>query len=194
MKQGDNTRQHIIDVANELFYHQGYSNTSFANIVDKTGLSKGNITYHFKNKKTILEEIVNKRLTDIDDLLHEWNEEIGHPVSRLMRFCEMLVSEQDDIKSYGCPMGTLTGEFSKNDPELYSIALPMFQRFRGWLKQQYRLLNCTPKQADEKAFELLSRVQGIAVVTHAFKDKAFLNREIGKLKDFIRYEYGGASC
>lgn len=183
MKQGESTRLHIINVANELFYQQGYSSTSFSDIVDRTGLSKGNITYHFKNKKTILEAIVNKRIADIYKLLKGWDEESNKPEKRLIRFCEMLINEQDNLKDYGCPMGTLTGEFSKNAPELYEITLPMFQCFRDWLNKQYMLLGYSSIDADEKAMELLSRVQGISVITHVFKDKKFLNREIEKLKN-----------
>jgi len=182
MKQGDKTRQYIIKVANELFYHKGYNSTSFANIVEKTGLSKGNITYHFKNKQTILEGIVNKRMTDINNLLQKWDEEISDPSKKLMRFCDMLINEQDNLMNYGCPMGTLTGEFSKNEPELYNITLPMFRCFRDWLVQQYLHLNYPFIQADEKAMELLSRVQGISVINHVFKDKECLTREIEKLK------------
>ncbi len=38
--------------------------------------------------------------------------------------------------------------------------------------------------------ELLSKVQGIAVLTHVFKDEDFLHGEIEKLKNLIRTEYG----
>ena len=186
MKQGDKTRQEILNAANNLFYHQGYSGTSFSDIVEKTGLSKGNITYHFKNKASILEAIVNSRLTGIDNLLSTWNQEIDHPVTRLERFCDMLLNEAENLQNFGCPMGTLTGELAKNSPDLYEIALPMLNRFRIWLTGQYQSLGLTPKRADEQAMELLASVQGISVMTHVFKDRVFLEREIKKLKRQLR--------
>jgi len=185
MKHGNKTKQRILNEANKLFYHQGFNATSFSNIVDATGLSKGNITYHFKNKQEILNGIVEARLVDIDKLVIAWNNEFPSPVSRLVRFCEMLLDEQDNLKQYGCPMGTLTGEFSKNQPALYQITLPMFKRFQS--------LNFSYEQANENALELLSRVQGIAVITHVFKDEKFLNKEISKLKDEIINRYDGSS-
>ena len=190
MKQGNKTKSRILAAANKLFYQQGFNSTSIANIVDKTGLSKGNITYHFKSKQAILEGIIKQRLTDIDELLIEWDEEDFTPLDRLKRFCDMLLDEQDNLKHYGCPMGTLTGEFSKNQPILYQISLPMFERFRSWLTQQFLLLNYPLEEADENAMQLLSRAQGISVITHIFKDKEFLNKEIIKLKDAIQEEYG----
>ena len=191
MKHGNKTKLRILNEANMLFYQQGFNATSFSNIVDATGLSKGNITYHFKNKQAILNGIVESRLADIDDLLIAWNNEFSSPINRLVRFCEMLLDEQDNLKQYGCPMGTLTGEFSKNQPALYQIALPMFKRFQSWLIEQFILLDFSSEQANENSLELLSRVQGIAVITHVFKDKKFLNKEISKLKDEIQNRYDG---
>lgn len=189
MKQGDKTRLYIINTADDLFYHQGYSNTSFANIVDKTGLSKGNITYHFNSKKNILKAIIEKRTANIEQLLATWDQAHSDPLLRLIYFCDMLVTEQEDLKRYGCPIGTLTSEFSKNEPELYHITLPLFQSFRHWLKQQFLLLNYSAIQADEKGMALLARAQGIAILTHAFKDKDFLTREIDKLKNLLKTDH-----
>ena len=189
MKHGNKTKLRIINEANKLFYQQGYNATSFSNIVDATGLSKGNITYHFKNKQEILNGIVESRLADIDELLLEWSKKVSSPINRLVRFCEMLLDEQDNLEHYGCPMGTLTGEFSKNQPALYQITFPMFKRFQSWLIEQFLLLGFSSEQANENSLELLSRVQGIAVITHVFKDKKFLNKEISKLKDEIQNRY-----
>lgn len=192
MKHGNKTKLRILEEANKLFYQQGFNATSIRNIVDVTGLSKGNITYHFKSKQEILEGIIKARLTGIDELLITWSKEFSLPIDRLIRFCEMLLDEQDDLKLYGCPMGTLTGELSKNQPDLYQISLPLFKRFESWLIEQFKLLNFSSEQANENALELLSRVQGIAVITHVFKDTKFLNKEISKLKNEIHNKYDGA--
>lgn len=88
---------------------------------------KGNITYHFKNKKNILEAIIEKRIEHINQLFNKWNQTNTDPLIRLMYFCDMLVFEQENLQHYCCPMGTLTGKFAKNEPELYQITLPMFK-------------------------------------------------------------------
>ena len=189
MKQGDKTKIIILDTANTLFYQQGFNATSICHIVNETGISKGNITYHFKNKQAILEGIVENRLTGIDKLLTSWSDSTSSPLHRLMLFCDMLLNEQDNLENYGCPMGTLTGELSKNQASLYQITLPMFKRFQTWLFEQFLLLDSSTEQAEEHAMELLSRVQGIAVITHTFKDKDFLGKAIKKLKDEICERY-----
>ena len=183
MKQGEKTKQYILDESNKLFYINGYASSSFSDIVNATGLSKGNITYHFKNKKAILEGIINKRMLEIETSFKAWEEKSTDPKERLLLFCDMIVSEKDNIEAFGCPMGTLTAEFSKNEPELYALTVPMFNAYRVWIKEQFTALGFS--HADEEAMSLLGKVQGVAMVTHAFKDKDFLYKEIQKIKKEI---------
>jgi len=183
MKQGEKTKQYILEESNRLFYANGYASTSFTDIMHATGLSKGNITYHFKNKQAILEGIIGMRLGQIESTFKTWEAQSSKPIERLQFFCDMVILEQDNIEAFGCPMGTLTAEFSKNEPTLYAITLPLFESFRTWLGRQFVSLGLEKKAADEHAMSLLSRVQGVAMVSHAFKDKKFLVSEIEKIKE-----------
>ena len=186
MKQGDKTKQHILEQSNRLFYTNGYAHTSFTDIMKATGLSKGNITYHFKNKEAILKGIIVQRLREIERSFKAWEERSQDPKERLLSFCDMIISERENLTSYGCPMGTLTAEFAKNEPTLYTITLPLFQSYRSWLSKQYTLLIADNAKADERAMSLLAKVQGIAMVAHAFGDKAFLVREMQRVKKDLR--------
>ena len=186
MKQGDKTKQHILEQSNRLFYTNGYAHTSFTDIMKATGLSKGNITYHFKNKEAILKGIIVQRLREIERSFKAWEERSQDPKERLLSFCDMIISERENLTSYGCPMGTLTAEFAKNEPTLYTITLPLFQSYRSWLSKQYTLLIADNAKADELAMSLLAKVQGIAMVAHAFGDKAFLVREMQGVKKDLR--------
>lgn len=183
MKQGEKTKQHILEQSNVLFYINGYSSTSFTDIMEATGLSKGNITYHFKNKQAILEGIIAQRLREAECFFKIWEEKSQNPKERLAFFCDMILSEQENIEAYGCPMGTLTAEFSKNEPTLYTITLPLFQSYRAWLAKQFSLLGANNADADTQAMSLLGRVQGVAMVAHSFKDRYFLVNEIEKIKE-----------
>ena len=184
MKQGEKTKRHILEQSDKLFYEHGYAHSSFTDIMNATGLSKGNITYHFKNKRAILEGIVAQRMSEIEASFKAWEEKANTPTERLALFCDMIVEQQGAIESFGCPMGTLTAEFSKNEPELYALTLPMFNAYRAWLGEQFKELGF--KAYDEEAMSLLGRVQGIAMVTHAFKDSDFFRREMERVKEEIK--------
>ncbi len=53
-----NLREQILEVAGNMFVQYGYSGTTFQKIADELGIVKSTITYHFKNKFFIMEELI----------------------------------------------------------------------------------------------------------------------------------------
>ena len=51
------TRQTIVAAAAELFRKQGYAATTMQQVAEVTGISKGNLTYHFPSKQALYEEV-----------------------------------------------------------------------------------------------------------------------------------------
>lgn len=64
MKEIVNTKQHILDVALDLFSQRGYSSVSIRDICGKVGIKESSVYYHFKNKKEIFDELC-KYFTDV---------------------------------------------------------------------------------------------------------------------------------
>ncbi|MDX1344835.1 MAG: TetR/AcrR family transcriptional regulator, partial [Sedimenticolaceae bacterium] len=60
--RSDKTRLRIVQSANRLFYRQGYNRTSFTDIVEASGVPRGNIYYYFKTKEEILLATIDYRL------------------------------------------------------------------------------------------------------------------------------------
>ncbi len=46
----EDTRQHIVNTASELFYSQGYNLTGINEIIEKSGIAKATLYSHFKSK------------------------------------------------------------------------------------------------------------------------------------------------
>jgi TetR/AcrR family transcriptional repressor of nem operon len=51
------TRQEILEAAAELFRKQGYAATTVQQVAELTGISKGNLTYHFASKRALFEAV-----------------------------------------------------------------------------------------------------------------------------------------
>lgn len=62
--QKDTIRQLILSTALDLFAHQGYANTSIADIAKKANISVGNIYRYFKGKQDILDVVVPSAFVD----------------------------------------------------------------------------------------------------------------------------------
>ena len=58
LKEARKRKDEILKIALELFYKNGFENTSIEDIVRKAGIARGTLYYHFNSKMEILEEIV----------------------------------------------------------------------------------------------------------------------------------------
>jgi AcrR family transcriptional regulator len=56
-RQGADTRERILDVAQELFTRHGYDKTSLRDIAERLGITKAALYYYFERKEDILLEL-----------------------------------------------------------------------------------------------------------------------------------------
>lgn len=78
---GDTTetrREEILNTAFRLFVQQGYSGTGMRQIAAEAGVSLGLISYHFKNKRDMAIELLNRKLDAFMRAAHryvDWDED-----------------------------------------------------------------------------------------------------------------------
>ncbi|HEC11819.1 MAG TPA: TetR family transcriptional regulator [Acidiferrobacteraceae bacterium] len=177
-------RQRIVAAASQLFYQQGYENTSFTDIADAVGISRGNFYYHFKGKNEILDAVIESRASGIKQLLQEWDVKYPDPRQRVLSYIDMLSDNQKNIRSHGCPIGSLCTELAKLNHNIVHNANIMFTVSCDWLTVQFKQLG-HGKSAKQLSMHLLARTQGIAIITNAFKDSTFLRQEVHRLKQWF---------
>ena len=178
------TREQIVEVADELFYQQGFEHTSFAHVAEVVGISRGNFYYHFKTKDEILLAVITLRLQRTRNMLQQWESEADAPADRIRSFINILIMNAAKIKQYGCPVGTLCSELAKLDHVSKKEANKVFSLFRVWLKKQFAQLG-HDQQADALAIHLLVQSQGIATLASAFHDEKLIRREVKRLNDWL---------
>ena len=182
--KGEKTRSDIIACAKNLFYQRGYDATSFSDIVDASGLYRGNIYHYFKTKDEILGAVVDKYLTDLRLLTAQWSAKYATPKERMLAFVGM-VAGNPELMNYGCPIGSLNMELGKERRELQLAARALFDCFRDWLAEQLLALGYGD-EANAMAIHLLGRAEGISVMVQVYQDKKLLEREAQGLADWVR--------
>lgn len=63
VKDAEERRNEILDVAERLFCAKGFDNTSTNDILEEIGIARGTLYYHFKSKEDILDAMI-ERLTN----------------------------------------------------------------------------------------------------------------------------------
>lgn len=185
------TRQQIVEAADRLFYEQGFEATSFADIAAAVRLSRGNFYYHFKTKDEILDAVIALRLANTGRMLEAWEAGTDDPAERIRSFIHILVMNRAKIMQYGCPVGTLCNELSKLDHAAKEDAAKLFTLFRGWLARQFAALG-RDGDADALAMHVLMRSQGVATLATAFRDDAFIQREVEDMQAWLEAQRSAA--
>lgn len=66
------TKQKILEASLLLFNENGISNTRLQQIADESGISVGNLAYHFNNKEAITESLISSVIASLQLLLRQY--------------------------------------------------------------------------------------------------------------------------
>ena len=169
MARTSNKRERLLDAAKELIHHQGYHQTSLADIARASDVPLGNVYYYYKTKEDIGNAVIEDRLQN----LRTWFDELAQqpdPLKRLLGFLDMPLRLQDVVAKYGCPVGSLCQELNKEATHLSQHADSMIQLQLEWLTQQFRELK--RRDARDLALQLLSTLQGASLLASSLHDPA----------------------
>jgi len=175
--KGSVNKQKIVQAADRLFYTRGYNQTSFSDISDETGIPRGNFYYYFKTKEDILSAVVEERVEAFRQMLHQCDVSSNDPRGRLLCFVEQPLTNIDQVIQYGCPIGTLSSELSKEQDHEISRAriTAVFDLLLEWCMRQFADLGKVGKARD-LSLDLLARMQGMTIIANVYTDEDYLQR------------------
>ena len=186
------TRARIVERADTLFYEGGFEATSFADIAEAVGISRGNFYYHFKTKDQILDAVITLRLERTRAMLEDWQANGASPRDRILSFIRILIANRAKIMAFGCPVGTLSAELAKMDHVARDRANDIFGMFKDWLTGQFKAIGAG-RHAEDRALHVLAWSQGVASLATAFRDEAFIRKEVADITAWLDAQSSQAS-
>ena len=185
ISKGIANRQRIVDAALDLFMERGYAETSIGDIAEQAGLLKGNLSYYFKTKADMLEAVSDARLQELFGRLQARLPDQATPEQALTAFVQVTEDSAAELARVGCPVGTLASQLGKTDPALQPYASRILQAMLAWLTAQFSRALPAPAAAAH-AEVLLTMMQGAAVMAHAFRDPALVERQAAAARQWLR--------
>jgi TetR/AcrR family transcriptional regulator, transcriptional repressor for nem operon len=178
-------RSRLVSAAVGLAYRNGFGATSLADIAREAEVPLGNVYYYFKTKDEIGEAIVELRLAQLSALRQRW-EEGGSPKDRLCACVQGVFENKDRLAQSGCAVGTFCSELHKAGGSSFATrATEIFTQHLAWIESQFRALG-KGKESSGLAVHLLSAMQGVSILAHAFHDSGLVAAETKRLKSWIR--------
>jgi TetR/AcrR family transcriptional repressor of nem operon len=191
--KGDLTRQHIIEKSMQLLSVQGYYNTSIAGIIKATGLTKGGLYGHFRNKEEIWYAVYAECVRIWKSIVFQGVRDIPDPLARIERVIE------NSLKNYlgggvfegGCFLFNSLVELAGQASAMSDHVLRGFRNFSAllcqWLaeaQQQGRLRE--DLRLDEVADFLVVSLNGAAPLYTASQDPAVWQHTLAQLHAYLK--------
>ena len=91
------TKDRILETARELFNARRFGNVTTAELAAECGIAEGNLWYHYKNKRALLEAIAERFLNDVE---HRLSRLPSAPGQVLEQYADMLSVLMSEIRQY----------------------------------------------------------------------------------------------
>jgi AcrR family transcriptional regulator len=191
--KGDLTRQHILEKSMQLFSVQGYFNTSIAGIVKATGLTKGGLYGHFRNKEEIWYAVYDECVRIWKGVVFQGVRQISDPLGRIERVLE------NSLKNYlgagvfegGCFLFNALVELAGQSSAMSNHVLKGFKAFsallRRWLEEaEQKGVLKDGLNLDGIANFLVISLNGAAPLYAASQDPAIWQQTLAQLHLYIK--------
>lgn len=191
--KGDLTRQNIIEKSLQLFSVKGYFNTSIAGIAKATGLTKGGLYGHFRNKEEIWYAVYDECGRIWKSVVFQGVRDISDPLVRLERVIE------NSLKNYlgagvfqgGCFLFNSLVELAGQSTAMSNHVLQGFKAYaallRMWLEEaEHKGMLKDGLNLDGIANFLVIALNGATPLYVASQDPAIWQQTMAQLHFYIK--------
>jgi len=172
-----NTRDKILDLAEELLQERGFNAFSYQHIATELGIKNAAIHYHFSNKAVLGVALIQRfqqRFHHFAAKLHD-----AEPAEKLDEYFGISIN----YLRYGarvCPLGVLEAEYHAIPVEMQDAIKLLDEAIRLWLTSvldngraaKQFAFNCTPEQ---KALVILAALQGALQMARVGGNRVFFD-------------------
>jgi AcrR family transcriptional regulator len=160
----------------------GRLSAPLADIAAAAEVPLGNVYYYFKTKDALVSAVIENYGCRYDAMIAELDA-AGAAADRLKALVRALISRQDLLASFGCPVGSLSSELDKRDDGLRAEAAGVLAGLVDWAERQFGAMG--REDARELAVALVAAYQGIAVLASALRDPGLISAEGSRLERWI---------
>lgn len=194
LSKAERTRQHIIEKAAPFFNKKGYADTSLADIVAATGLTKGAIYGNFENKDDLALQVFDHNFGLLKAGTQRFMDAQSGAVEKLLAMVEYYRQEYKQVAARGgCPLLNAATEADDNFPALRN---KVRQGIRAWKRSIMQVIEMGQAQktirpgidANKYATVFIALLEGGVMLAKAMDDPQQLNEALDRVDEMIRSE------
>jgi len=190
MSDAEQTRNKILEVAADEIHQHGFQATSLSTILNRCGISKGALYYHFENKLELGYAVFEENFVPM--FLESWQPALSHedPIEGLCDFftsmCDSMVCSEAVC---GCPLNNLCEEMANVDEGFRLRILSMQQKLNNLFVEAFTKIQdeLRPElQFSQVGYFIVATFQGSTSLTKGSRNKELFQQVISELCLYIR--------
>jgi AcrR family transcriptional regulator len=133
-QRSEETRSHILEVANQLFSKSGYDATGVAEICQAAGVSKGAFYHHFPTKQAVFMELLNSYMNSIEAGFNVMRKQTQDVPQAILQMAEMVGSlfQASDIH---LPIFLEFWTHANHDAQVWEATVAPFHRYQSYFAE-----------------------------------------------------------
>lgn len=196
MSRGQQTKQRLLDSAQQLMYSRSYSDVGVQEICKDAKVQKGSFYHFFPSKSALTVEVLEQlKMQMIENILLPAFAKDLTPAKRFERFIEYAYQYQVQLKEeygyvLGCPMGNIALEMSTRDETIRKKVELLFESiFEVFVDvlEDARAAGELENNSDinELAQAALAYGEGVLMLAKTRNDPELIKRLLPKVADLI---------
>ncbi len=164
-------KERIIQVASDLFYFQGYSQTGINQIISEAHVAKASMYQHFKSKEDLAVAYLQRKHTEWITSLFTFIEPNKGNNEKLIACFDFLKQWMEEVSFTGCGFQNISCDLPKEQHKIKDQVVLHKNEIRKWihalLTEDVRL---SKKQAENLGDEIVVLLEGAIIVSKIQKN------------------------
>jgi AcrR family transcriptional regulator len=183
-KQGQATREQILEAADQLFYAEGLLAVTMDRIAERAGVTKKTVYYHFRSKDDLLGSYLDSRHEAVMERYRNWAGTSGPVCERLRRMFRELTHACVDRNWRGCGFLRLACELADLPGHPACVAARRHKSdFEEWIRSMLEIEGRPDSARLAKA--LMALLDGAIVGVLIHRDPAYADAAASAAGDLL---------
>ncbi|HOE20475.1 MAG: TetR/AcrR family transcriptional regulator [Spirochaetes bacterium] len=192
MTKGIQTKQAVIERITEHIHCYGFSNTSLHDIIAISGVKKGNLYFHFKNKEALVLEVLQSAFNNHQQYIAKHTSLYSNPIQKIFAMLDAVFTYHAQRTFLGgCIFGNTAVEMADKNPAFKQFIADVFHQWTQWIatqldtaKEQGLLASRTPTQ--ELSHTIVAALEGGIMLAKVSKNASELSAVMTTIKNVIQ--------
>lgn len=200
--KGEQTRERLLDIAQDAVLHKGFAGTSLDEIICEAGITKSGFFYHFRDKndlaKALLQRYLDNEWRVFDDLFRQAEELSDDPLHSFLIFLKLFADLMSDIPNGhpGCLVASYVYQDYLFSQEVRRMTTEGHRIWRTRFRERLdRIAARYPPKIEVDLNDMADMLSAVAdggiILGKSLAEPAVLSRQIMQYRAYVKLVFGG---